>query len=174
MKKILLLLAVCTVTTANAARPLTIMNETDNYYIYGHLTAKDGTNCSNNVTVSGLEFYPGDAPLELPNSTRLLGTFATHFDNYEITINGEEITSNFVTHSRNLFVNGTYEWSNLNFKAAHQSNNMLHNGAVLSFITGQACDNNIPYQWTGGNGTSIARAESYSIGEHMYMTFTEQ
>lgn len=60
MKKILLLLAVFTVTNANAARPFTILNDTENYLVYGHLTAKNTLNCNDYLVIYDLEMYPGD------------------------------------------------------------------------------------------------------------------
>ena len=175
MKKILLLLAVCTLTTANAARPLTIMNETDNYYIYGHITAKNN-DCSKYIEVNSIEFYPGDAVTSngrntLVNLIRLRILPAPTY-----TYNGNDYTQTGAQRelADELFVNGTFEWTNFNFKAVHESNPMLQDGTILSIINDQNCDNNLPHQWTGGNGTSIARGQNFSIGEHMYMNFTEQ
>ncbi|MBS7334218.1 MAG: hypothetical protein KIG88_11545 [Weeksellaceae bacterium] len=174
MKKILLLSAVCTLTTVNAARPFTILNDTENYLVYGHLTAKNTLNCNDYLVIYDLEMYPGDWTTADNNNLMLTNASNLSFSREVYHNSTLVIPSNFRNKSTELFVNGTFEWSNFNFKTMHQSNPMLQDGTVLSFITGQACDNSLPHQWTGGNGTSIARGGAFSIGEHMYITFSEQ
>ena len=174
MKKILLLLTVCSLTAANAARPFTILNDTENYLVYGHLTAKDTLNCNDYLVIYDLEMYPGD--YTTANNNQLMLASASNLSlSREIYHNSTFVgSSNYRSKSTELFVNGTFEWSNFNFKTMHQSNPMLQDGEAISFIIGQSCDNNLPHQWTGGNGTSIARGGAFSIGEHMYITFSEQ
>lgn len=178
MKKILLLLTVCSLTAANAARPFTILNDTENYLVYGHLTAKDTLNCNDQLTIYDLEFEPGERPFITYNDKFMIGDIKARSLSGEAYHNSTNISSSsnrtLQDLSTNLFVNGSYEWSKFNFKAVHQSNPMLQDGTAISFIIAQICDNNLPYEWTGENGTSIARAESYTIGERMYITFTEQ
>jgi len=150
MKKILLLLAVCTVTTANAAHDLMILNETQDYRIEGYLTASDTSNCNATLSIGPLEIPPGDnIEAEVgPNMIRDVYGYSMFYEG--IWYNNTRYTSNseFRNLSNQLFVNGSFDWTSFNFKAPNLSNNpLLGDGAVLKFNSDQVCDSNLPTIW---------------------------
>ena len=154
MKKILLTISLLTLGQSFAYNRITIMNETDNYDIYGYVYAN--TSACNDEKVSPFEIYSYE-------SQSFTGRRFFNIPNSQTSVTYNGITYYNHTEIDNAFSRGELSFTKINFKISSHIgylNEINYGDAIRIPSVHNNCDINLPNSFTN----NVLHEGSFTIG----------